>query len=345
MGRVWHRTDSGFGVAVRAARQGVVGVSVRLAEPGAVRHLRSPPRRWWVGIGPGSGAEPAGTTRCPTRAPLESMTRTPPNRRKAPVSAATPAPTPSWSSTSARSTPSSSPAASARPGSTARSCRAPCRSRRCSPRTRRRSSSPAAPRRCTRRAPPPGPRPLRGLSVPVFGMCYGFQLMATTLGGTVDNTGAREYGRTELHVSRRPPPSSKAPRSSSRCGCRTATPAPPPRGLHGHRVHGRRPGRRLRERREEALRRPAPPRGDALHARPAGARALPVPRRGPHPGLDHRQRHRRAGRPDPRAGRRQARHLRSVRRCRLRGGGGPGPEGHRLPADLRLRRPRPDAQG
>ncbi|MFI6289433.1 glutamine-hydrolyzing GMP synthase [Streptomyces sp. NPDC051018] len=38
--------------------------------------------------------------------------------------------------------------------------------------------------------------------VPVFGMCYGFQLMATALGGTVDNTGAREYGRTALHVSR-----------------------------------------------------------------------------------------------------------------------------------------------
>lgn len=38
--------------------------------------------------------------------------------------------------------------------------------------------------------------------VPVFGMCYGFQLMATALGGTVDNTGSREYGRTELHVSK-----------------------------------------------------------------------------------------------------------------------------------------------
>ncbi|MGF1432201.1 glutamine-hydrolyzing GMP synthase [Kitasatospora sp. LaBMicrA B282] len=38
--------------------------------------------------------------------------------------------------------------------------------------------------------------------VPVFGMCYGFQLMAITLGGTVDNTGAREYGRTALHVSK-----------------------------------------------------------------------------------------------------------------------------------------------
>ncbi|MDH6578099.1 glutamine-hydrolyzing GMP synthase [Kitasatospora sp. MAP5-34] len=38
--------------------------------------------------------------------------------------------------------------------------------------------------------------------VPVFGMCYGFQLMAITLGGTVDNDGAREYGRTALHVSK-----------------------------------------------------------------------------------------------------------------------------------------------
>ncbi|MFJ2177345.1 glutamine-hydrolyzing GMP synthase [Streptomyces sp. NPDC087851] len=45
-------------------------------------------------------------------------------------------------------------------------------------------------------------RALFEAGVPVFGMCYGFQLMATTLGGTVDNTGAREYGRTALSVSR-----------------------------------------------------------------------------------------------------------------------------------------------
>jgi len=35
---------------------------------------------------------------------------------------------------------------------------------------------------------------------PVFGMCYGFQLMAQGLGGTVDNNGAREYGRTPVTV-------------------------------------------------------------------------------------------------------------------------------------------------
>jgi GMP synthase (glutamine-hydrolysing) len=36
---------------------------------------------------------------------------------------------------------------------------------------------------------------------PVFGMCYGFQLMAQGLGGTVSATGAREYGRTPVTVS------------------------------------------------------------------------------------------------------------------------------------------------
>ncbi|MGY1455332.1 glutamine-hydrolyzing GMP synthase [Streptomyces sp. SS8] len=45
-------------------------------------------------------------------------------------------------------------------------------------------------------------RALFEAGVPVFGMCYGFQLMAQTLGGTVDNTGRREYGGTDLTVTR-----------------------------------------------------------------------------------------------------------------------------------------------
>src|SRR5699024_10584036 len=36
--------------------------------------------------------------------------------------------------------------------------------------------------------------------VPVFGMCYGFQSMAAALGGTVSETGVREYGRTAVRV-------------------------------------------------------------------------------------------------------------------------------------------------
>jgi len=38
------------------------------------------------------------------------------------------------------------------------------------------------------------------LGVPVFGICYGFQVMAQTLGGEVAHTGGREYGRTDTTV-------------------------------------------------------------------------------------------------------------------------------------------------
>ncbi|WP_190820898.1 glutamine-hydrolyzing GMP synthase [Saccharopolyspora pogona] len=37
--------------------------------------------------------------------------------------------------------------------------------------------------------------------IPVFGICYGFQAMTSALGGTVEHTGTREYGRTELDIS------------------------------------------------------------------------------------------------------------------------------------------------
>ena len=36
--------------------------------------------------------------------------------------------------------------------------------------------------------------------IPVFGICYGFQVMAQALGGSVAKTGQREYGRTPLSI-------------------------------------------------------------------------------------------------------------------------------------------------
>ena len=39
------------------------------------------------------------------------------------------------------------------------------------------------------------------LGIPVFGICYGFQLMAKHLGGTVGKTGLREYGATTAKIS------------------------------------------------------------------------------------------------------------------------------------------------
>ncbi len=52
---------------------------------------------------------------------------------------------------------------------------------------------------------PDGPQvdpALFSLGVPVLGICYGHQLMAQVLGGEVANTGDREYGGTQLHVTR-----------------------------------------------------------------------------------------------------------------------------------------------
>src|SRR6266516_3749718 len=46
-------------------------------------------------------------------------------------------------------------------------------------------------------APALDPR-LLGLGVPVLGLCYGQQAMALALGGRVERTGVREYGRTAL---------------------------------------------------------------------------------------------------------------------------------------------------
>lgn len=38
------------------------------------------------------------------------------------------------------------------------------------------------------------------LGLPIFGICYGFQVMTQALGGTVEKTGAREYGRTAVRT-------------------------------------------------------------------------------------------------------------------------------------------------
>src|SRR6266704_7216435 len=48
-------------------------------------------------------------------------------------------------------------------------------------------------------APAVNPR-LFQLGVPVLGICYGQQAMAQALGGTVERTGLREYGRASLSV-------------------------------------------------------------------------------------------------------------------------------------------------
>jgi GMP synthase (glutamine-hydrolysing) len=51
---------------------------------------------------------------------------------------------------------------------------------------------------------PPAPAGLLAAGVPVLGICYGFQLMVSGLGGSVAHTGAGEYGATAMDLL--PPP-------------------------------------------------------------------------------------------------------------------------------------------
>ena len=66
---------------------------------------------------------------------------------------------------------------------------------------------------------PPGPPDLLGAGVPVLGICYGFQLMVSGLGGVVAHTGAGEYGATALELV--PPagqPAGDGPRAAAQPG-------------------------------------------------------------------------------------------------------------------------------
>ena len=79
---------------------------------------------------------------------------------------------------------------------------------------------------------PPAPPGLLRAGVPILGICYGFQLLVAELGGTVERTGLAEYGATTLALpgwGATPAACCPARPASSRCGCRTATPAPRPR--------------------------------------------------------------------------------------------------------------------
>ena len=86
---------------------------------------------------------------------------------------------------------------------------------------------------------------------------------------------------------------------------------------------------------------------EVLHTpqRAGDAEELPLRRRRGRASWTRGRGHRGAGRADPRAGRRAARALRALGRRRLGGRGAARAQGGRRPADLRLRRPRPPAQG
>ena len=221
-----------------------------------------------------------------------------------------------------------------------------CRWRRCWPEPEGDRSSPAGRRRCTPRARRRHRPGLFTAGTPVFGMCYGFQLMAQGLGGEVAHTGAREYGRTPVTVTEPGTLLADIPPQHTVWMSHGDSVTAAPDGLRRARLDRRHAGRGVRGRRPRPGRRAVAPRGAAHRARPEGARALPGPHRPLPPDLDDGQHRRGADREDPRPDRRpRPGDLRPLRRRRLGRRRGDRAARDRRPADLRVRRPRADAPG
>ena len=192
---------------------------------------------------------------------------------------------------------------------------------------------------------PPLERGLLELGVPVMGICYGMQLLVHALGGRVEQAEVGEFGRSELHVS-------DAGRAAEGDAARADLLDVAPRhrvraaaGLHRAGLLERLAGGGGRGSERRHLRHPVPPRGRAHPLRPGDPDALPD--RGVRlradvvGGVDRRG----TGPAHPRAGGRGQRDLRALRRRGLLGGGAAGAPRGRRAADVRVRRPRPDAQG
>ena len=182
------------------------------------------------------------------------------------------------------------------------------------------------------------------LGIPVLGICYGMQALVLTLGGKVEGAEVGEFGRSQLTVREQgrllagtPDEQScwmshrdtvyRAPPGFTALASSTESPVAAledvERGLYGIQFHP-----------------------EVVHT-PYGQHVLTTLPRGDlrlrahlEPGLDHRG----ADREDPRPGRHRPRHLRPLRRGRLLGRRAARPPRGRRPADLRVRRPRPDAQ-
>ena len=178
--------------------------------------------------------------------------------------------------------------------------------------------------------------------VPILGICYGAQLIASR---------SRRRGRA------RPAPASTAARRCDVDGTSPLFADQPAEQVvwmsHGDSIDARaarvrrhrdapraRRSPALEDRDRGDLRRAVPPRGGAHRARPGGAEGVPLRRRRLPADVDERVDHRARGRRDPRPGRHRARDLRAVGRRRLRGRGGPRAQGDRRPAHVRVRRHR-----
>ncbi len=166
------------------------------------------------------------------------------------------------------------------------------------------------------------------LGIPILGLCYGAQLMALQLGGTVSRTGQGEYGRTSLSLAgqrRRLFPDWPATSSvwMSHGDAITEVPA----GFVATANSAGRAGRRHARRRTPTVRAAVPPRGGAHRPGQRGVRPLPDRRLRVRAGVDARVDHRAAGGRGAGAGGRRSCAVRAVGRRRLGRGGRAGAQG------------------
>ena len=168
-----------------------------------------------------------------------------------------------------------------------------------------------------------------------------------------DGAGARRPGRDgrvgRVRPHRSGPPRRRRPPARRAAGGAELLDEPPRRrlrgagGVHGAGLQPELAGRRLRAARPRPLRDPVPPRGRPHALRDRDPDPLPARRRRLRAAVVAAVGDRRAGREDPGPGRRGPGDLRPLRRRRLLGRGAARPQGGGGEADLRLRRPRPDA--
>ena len=178
----------------------------------------------------------------------------------------------------------------------------------------------------------------------MLGICYGMQAMVQALGGKVEGAESGEFGRTDLTLRDGGGRLlAGLPEEQSCWMSHRDAVFEPPRGVHRARLEPRLAGRRLRGARPRPLRDPVPPRGRPHALRDRDPDPLPARDRRLRGAVVAAVGDRRAGGRDPRPGRRGPGDLRPLRRRRLLGRGAARPPGGRRAADLRLRRPRPDA--
>ena len=144
---------------------------------------------------------------------------------------------------------------------------------------------------------------LLAAGVPVLGICYGFHAMARALGGHVDKTSQREFGRTTATIDPRYGVVRGSARVPRRVDVAFRLRAATPSHLYGNGLEHGGHHRRIRENRIPAVWGAVAPRGGPHRVWPASDRALLVPLRGARARLVHHKHHRQLDRVHPGRGR------------------------------------------